>query len=94
MFLASSRVEWYITWPRKVKLKLWPQVKVMTWPKHIMMHIIRFVSKRQARQTCFEACILSETKVIAWKLLVTYDDVTQPPLVIAEVGGAPVNLNG
>ena len=66
----------------------------MTVPKHIMMHIIRFVSIRQTRQTCFEACIVSQSKVIARKLLVTYDDVTRPPLLIAEVSGAPVNLNG
>ena len=59
-----------------------------------MMHIIRFVAIRQTQQTCFEACILSQSKVIARKLLVTYDDVTRPPLLIAEVSGAPVNLNG
>ena len=56
------------------------------------MHIIRFYSIRQTRQTCFEACILYQSKVIAKKLLVTYDDVTRPPLLIAEVSGAPVNL--
>ena len=49
---------------------------------------------RQTHQTCFEACILSQSKVIAMELLVTYDDVTRPPLLIAEVSGAPVNLNG
>ena len=31
MFLSSRRVEWYIVWPGKVKFKVWPQVKVMTW---------------------------------------------------------------
>ena len=55
------------------------------------LYIFRFVS---LRQTCFEACISSQSKVIAMKLLVTYDDVTRPPLLIAEVSGAPVNLNG
>ena len=48
----------------------------------------------KTRQTCFEACILSQSKDIARELLVTYDDVTRPPLLIAEVSGAPVNLNG
>ena len=65
----------------------------MTRPKHIMMHISRFVPIRQTHQTCFEACISSQSKVIARKLLVTYDDVTRPPRPIAEVSGAPVNLN-
>ena len=54
MFLLSSRVEYYIIWPRKVKLKVWTQVKGMTWPKHIMMHISRFVSIRQTHQTFAE----------------------------------------
>ena len=58
-----------------------------------MMHISRFVLIRQTHQTYFEACILSQSKVIARKLLVTYDDVTRPPMLIAEVIGAPVNLN-
>ena len=35
-----------------------------------------------------------QLKVIAIKLLVTYDDVTRPPMLIAEVIGAPVNLSG
>ena len=59
-----------------------------------MLHIIRFVSIRQTYQNCFEACILSQSKVIARKLSVTYADVTRPPLLIADVSGAPVNLNG
>ena len=92
MFLSSRRVKWYIMWPEKVKFKVWPQVKVMTWLKHIVMPIIWFVSISQTHQTCFEACILSQSKVIARKLMVTYDDVTRPPLLIAEVSGAPVNL--
>ena len=50
-----------------------------------MLHIIRLVSIRQTQQTCFEACILSQSKIIARKLLVTYDDVTRPPLLVAEV---------
>ena len=53
-------------------------------------------------QTCFEACISSQSRVIAKKLLVTYDDATRPPLLIAEVSGqlqspdrrSPVNFNG
>ena len=65
----------------------------MTLPKHIMMHIIRFVGIRQTHQTCFAACISSQSKFIARQLLVTYDDVTRPPLLIAEVSGALVNLN-
>ena len=43
---------------------------------------------------CFEACILSQSKCIARKLLVTYDDVTRPSLLIAEVISAPVHLHG
>ena len=92
MFLSSRRVEWYIIWPGKVKLKIWPQVRVMTWPKHIMLHIIRFLSIRQTHQTSFEACILSQSKVIVRKLLVTYGDVTRRPMLVAEVIGAPVRL--
>ena len=59
-----------------------------------MMHISRFVSIIQTHQTCVEAYISYQSKVIARKLLVTYDDVTRPPLLIAEVSGAPVNFNG
>ena len=93
MFLLSSRVELFIIWPQKVKFKVWPKFKV-TLPKHIIMHIIRFVSIRQTHHTCFEASILFQSKVIPRKLLLTYDDVTRPPLLIAEVSGAPVNLTG
>ena len=57
-----------------------------------MMYIIRFVSIRQTHQTSFEACISSQSKIIARKLLATYDDVTRPPLLIVEVSGALVNL--
>ena len=42
----------------------------------------------------FEAYILSQSNVLTRKLLVTYDDVTRPPLLIAEVSGAHVNFNG
>ena len=56
-------------------------------------HFIRCVSIRKTQQTYFEASISPQSKVIARKLLVTYDDVTRPPLLIAEVSGAPVNLS-
>ena len=41
MFLSSSRVERYIIWPRKVKLKVWPQVKDLTQTYHDAYHSIR-----------------------------------------------------
>ena len=58
------------------------------------LQIIRFVWIRQTHQTCFDACILSQSKVIVRKLLVTYNDVKRPQMLIAEVIGALVNLNG
>ena len=36
---------------------------------------------------------LSQSKAIAKKLLVTSDDVTRPPMLIAHVIGTPVDLN-
>ena len=36
---SSRRVEWYIIWHQKVKFKIGPQVKVMTWQKKVMLHI-------------------------------------------------------
>ena len=39
MILSSIRIEWYICWPRKVKVKGWPQV---TWPRgHHVYHSMR-----------------------------------------------------
>ena len=64
----------------------------LTQTYHDAYHSIRL--DRQTRQICFEACISSQSQVIARKLLVIYYDVTRPPLLIAEVSGAPVNLNG
>ena len=64
----------------------------LTQTYHIAYHLIRL--DKTNHQTCFEASILSQSKVFARKLLVTYDDVTRPPMLIAEVIGAPVNLNG
>ena len=59
-----------------------------------MMYIIRFATIRQTHQTYFEASISSQSKVITRKLLLTIDYVTQHPLLIEEVSGAPVNLIG
>ena len=44
---------------------------------HVVYHLI--TSIRQTHQTCFEAHILSQSKVVARKRLVIYEDVTRPP---------------
>ena len=49
-----------------------------------------FVSIRQTRQTCFEACISSQSKVIARTLLATFcsaDDVRRSDVVASCLGG-------
>ena len=33
VFASSRRIETCIAWPWKVKVKIWPQVKVTWWPK-------------------------------------------------------------
>ena len=45
MFASSRRIEACIAWPWKVKIKIWPQVKVTAWPK---LHISRSVVTRQS----------------------------------------------
>ena len=64
----------------------------LTQTYHDAYHSIRL--DKTSPSNFFEACILSQSKDIARKLLVAYDDVTRPPLLIAEVNDAPVNLNG
>ena len=91
MFLSSSHVEWYMTSKGQVETLTSGQGHDLTQTYHDAYHSICLDKK--TRQTCFEACILPQWKVIARKLLVTYDDVTRPPLLIAEVSGAPVNFS-
>ena len=38
VFLLSKCVEWSISWPQRFILKIWPQVKVMTFEK-VILHI-------------------------------------------------------
>ena len=64
----------------------------MSQTYHVAYESIRLYKKNPAN--FFEACILSQSKFISRKLLVTYDDVARPTMFIAEVIGAAVNLNG
>ena len=69
MLLLSRRVEWCIIWPWKVMLKIWPQVKVMTWSEKVMLHINQFVSSAWTHLLCFHRSSWSLSKVIPEKLL-------------------------
>ena len=53
-------------------LKIWPQVKVMTWPEKVMLHISRSVSSAWTQLWYFHRSSWSLSKVIAEKLLVTF----------------------
>ena len=64
----------------------------MTWPEQIVLYISQFVSTRQTHCTYVQACILHQSKVIAQKLLATFDDVTWLTMLIAEVAGVSVDL--
>ena len=55
-------------------LKIWPQVKVMTWSEKFMLHISRSVSSAWTHLWCFHRSSLSLSNVIAKKLLVTFHD--------------------
>ena len=81
-----------------MKLKIWPQVKVLTWPDQNILCCISVDSSRQNKHTKLilkpASCLMSQSKVIARELMVTHDDVTRPSLLIAEVIGVPVNFNG
>ena len=68
MFASSRRIETCITWPWKVKIKIWPQVKVTTWPK---LHISRSVLTRQTHWDHFHVSSSSQSQVICKNLLVT-----------------------
>ena len=94
MFLSSSRVEWYIIWPRKAKLKvLTPgQGHDLTQTYHVTCNSIRLDKINPTK--LFWSLYLVLIKSYYEKLLVTYDDVTRPSMLIAEFSGAPVNLNG
>ena len=89
MFLLSSRVEWYIIWPWKVMLKIWPQVKVMTWPEKVMLHISRSAASAWTHLWCFHRSSWFLSKVIPEKLLVTFHDLKWP-LRLDE--GSPVTI--
>ena len=68
MFASSRRIETYIAWPWKIKVKIWPQVKVTAWPK---LHINRSVLTRQTHWDHFHVSISSQSQVICKNLLVT-----------------------
>ena len=78
VFLSSRRVEWTISWPWKVMLKIWPQVKVMTWPEKVMLHISRSASSSWTHLWWFHRSSWSLSKVIPEKLLVTFHDLKWP----------------
>ena len=71
-------VEWTIIWPQKVMLKIWPQVKVMTWSEKVMLHISRSVSSAWTHLWCFKRSNLSLSKFIAeknsWWPFITWND--------------------
>ena len=62
----------------KVILKIWPQVKVMTWSEKVMLHISRIVSSAWTHQRCFHRSSWPLIKVIAEKLLITFHDLNWP----------------
>ena len=68
MFASSRRIETCIAWPWKVKVKIWPQVKVTAWPK---LHISRSVLTRQTHWDHFHVSSCSQSQVICKNLLVT-----------------------
>ena len=68
MFASSRRIETCIAWPWKVKVKIWPQVKVTTWPK---LHFSRSVLTRQTHWDHFHVSSSSQSQVICKNLLVT-----------------------
>ena len=78
MFLLFRRVEWYIIWPWKVMLKIWPQVKAMAWAEKVMLHINRFVLSAWTHLWCFHRSSWSLSKVITEKMLVTFYDLKWP----------------
>ena len=41
MFILTRRVDWYATWPIRVRSWPWPEVKFSTWPFNAMSYIIR-----------------------------------------------------
>ena len=55
-----------------------------------IVHIRRFVLTGQTHQTCLGAC--RQIKSYCEKIVGDLDDVTRPPLLIAEAIGAFVNL--
>ena len=59
-------------------LKIWPQVKVMTWPEKVMLHISRFTWSTWTHLWCFHCSRWSVSKVIPEKLLVTFHDLKWP----------------
>ena len=59
-------------------LKIWPQVKVMTWPEKVMLHISRSASSAWTHLWCFHRSRWFLSKVIAEKLLVTFPDLKWP----------------
>ena len=62
MFASSRRIETFIAWPWKVKVKIWPQVKVTAWPK---LHISRSVLTRQTHWDHFHVSSSSQSQVTA-----------------------------
>ena len=64
----------YTCWPRKVKVKIWPQVMVTAWPK---LHISRSVLTRQTHWDHFHVSSFSQSQVIGkncwWPRVTSYD---------------------
>ena len=59
--------------------KLWPQVKVMTWPEKVMLHISRSASSAWTHLWCFHRSSWSLSKGIPEKnLLVAFHDLKWP----------------
>ena len=77
MFRSTIRIDWYVTWLLWIR-KTWPQVKVMTWPEKVMLHISRSAWSTWTHLWSFHRSSWSLSKVIPEKLLVTFHDLKWP----------------
>ena len=75
-------------------LKIWPQVKVMTWSEKFMLHTNRSVSSSSTHLRCFHRFSLPLSKVIAEK---TAGDLSWPEMTLEtwwRVTGRNIRIQG
>ena len=84
MFASSRRIETCIVWPWKVKVKIWPQVKVTWWPKKVILHMYRCVLMGETQWDHSHVSISFGSKVIRKK---TVGDLRWPQMTF---GGSPM----